>query len=57
MATERYQFTNKSGATLSAYLDTTDSNDIRAYALFAHCFTCGKNLKSIKRINTTLADY
>jgi len=35
-------------------LDTPDGA-IRAYALFAHCFTCGKDVLAAKRIATALA--
>lgn len=41
---------------LAGYLDVPESQSPKAYALFAHCFTCGKNLKPIKNINTTLAE-
>ena len=40
---------------LAGYLDVPESQSPRAYALFAHCFTCGKNLKPIKNIDTALA--
>jgi putative redox protein len=52
--TERFQFTGSEGQQLAAALDTPDGA-IRAYALFAHCFTCGKDVLAAKRIAVTLA--
>jgi uncharacterized OsmC-like protein/fermentation-respiration switch protein FrsA (DUF1100 family) len=53
--TERFQFVGSEGHKLAAALDTPDGQ-IRAYALFAHCFTCGKDVLAAKRIATALAD-
>src|SRR4051812_34188105 len=52
--TERFQFTGAEGLKLAAALDTPDG-PIAAYALFAHCFTCGKDVLAAKRIATALA--
>jgi uncharacterized OsmC-like protein/alpha-beta hydrolase superfamily lysophospholipase len=52
--TERFQFTGEGGHQLAAALDTPDGA-IHAYALFAHCFTCGKDVLAAKRIATALA--
>src|ERR1700749_1768811 len=52
MPTERFQFPG-SGGQLAAALDTPDG-PVRAYALFAHCFTCGKDGLAAKRIATAL---
>ncbi|MBI4274009.1 MAG: alpha/beta fold hydrolase [Rhizobiales bacterium] len=49
MTTERFDFPNASGERLSALLDRP-AGEPRAYALFAHCFTCGKNVHAAKRI-------
>jgi len=54
MPTERFQFTGSEGQQLAAALDTPEG-DIRAYALFAHCFTCGKDVLAVKRIAVALA--
>ena len=54
MPTERFQFTGAEGHQLAAALDTPDG-EITAYALFAHCFTCGKDVLAAKRIATALA--
>lgn len=54
MPTERFQFTGSEGQQLAAALDTPEG-DIRAYALFAHCFTCGKDGLAAKRIAVALS--
>ena len=54
MPTERFQFTGSDGHQLAAALDMPDG-EIRAYALFAHCFTCGKDVLAAKRIAVALA--
>ena len=41
---------------LGAQLDLPDEGDPRAFALFAHCFTCTKNLKAVKNINKALTE-
>jgi putative redox protein len=51
---ERFQFTGEGGHQLAAALDTPDG-PVHAYALFAHCFTCGKDVLAAKRIATALA--
>jgi putative redox protein len=48
-------FKNRSGQTLSGILDQPLAEP-RAYALFAHCFTCSKNLKSATNISRALTD-
>lgn len=52
--TQRLQFAGHSGATLAARLDLP-SGQLRAYALFAHCFTCSKDLAAARRIAAELA--
>jgi putative redox protein len=49
MPAERFDFANASGQRLAALLDRPPG-DVRAYALFAHCFTCGKESRAAKRI-------
>ena len=51
---ERFQFTGEGSHQLAAALDTPDG-PVHAYALFAHCFTCGKDVLAAKRIATALA--
>ncbi len=54
MRTERFQFSGADGQQLAATLDLPDTPPV-AYALFAHCFTCGMNVLAAKRIATALA--
>lgn len=54
MPHERFQFTGSEGHQLAAALDTPDGA-ISAYALFAHCFTCGKDVLAASRIALALA--
>ncbi len=54
MPTERFQFTGEGGHQLAAALDLPEREPV-AYALFAHCFTCGKDVLAARRIATTLA--
>ena len=53
MPTERFQFESEGGHQLAAALDLPDSPPV-AYALFAHCFTCGKDVLAAKRIAVAL---
>jgi uncharacterized OsmC-like protein/fermentation-respiration switch protein FrsA (DUF1100 family) len=52
--TERFQFDGEGGLKLAASLDLPEQEPL-AFALFAHCFTCGKDALSAKRIATGLA--
>lgn len=53
--TERLEFPGALGERLAAQLEhPTGRPD--AFALFAHCFTCSKDLKAIRRISRVLAD-
>jgi uncharacterized OsmC-like protein/alpha-beta hydrolase superfamily lysophospholipase len=54
MPTERFQFTSSEGHQLAAALDLPEREPV-AYALFAHCFTCGKDVLAARRIATALA--
>src|SRR5437016_3507674 len=54
MPTERFQFTGVGGHQLAAALDMPEREPL-AYALFAHCFTCGKDVLAAKRIAVALA--
>jgi putative redox protein len=51
---QRLEFTGHSGATLAARLDLPGGS-VRAWALFAHCFTCSKDLLAARRIAAELA--
>ena len=52
--TERFQFMSSEGHQLAASLDLSEREPV-AYALFAHCFTCGKDVLAAKRIAVALA--
>src|SRR5580693_3018906 len=54
MPTERFQFTGEGGHQLAAVLDLPDREPV-AYALFAHCFTCGKDVLAARRIALALS--
>jgi uncharacterized OsmC-like protein/fermentation-respiration switch protein FrsA (DUF1100 family) len=49
MPAERFDFPNAQGQNLAALLDRP-AGEPRAYALFAHCFTCGKDTHAAKRV-------
>ena len=53
MPAEKFDFRNKEGNQLAALLDRPDG-PIRAVALFAHCFTCGKDNRAARRISEGL---
>jgi putative redox protein len=55
MPAERFDFPNAGGQTLAALLERP-AGEPAAYALFAHCFTCGKDNLAAKRIAQTLAE-
>ncbi len=54
MSTERITFPGHSGHELAARLDLPDGPHL-ATALFAHCFTCGKDIAAARRIAGRLA--
>ncbi|MGD9182714.1 MAG: alpha/beta fold hydrolase [Desulfobacterales bacterium] len=54
MQFKKLEFKNKDGQTLSARLDLPLDGKPLAYALFAHCFTCSKNIKAIAHISRAL---
>ena len=54
MRFERIEFPNSKGEKLAARLDLPDERP-RAHALFAHCFTCSKDIFAASRISAALA--
>ena len=54
MPTKRITFPGHNGDTLAARLDMPDGPHL-ATALFAHCFTCGKDIPAARRIAARLA--
>lgn len=53
MKSEKLIFPNAGGQSLAARLDWPDEKPI-SHALFAHCFTCSKNLKAVGNISKAL---
>lgn len=53
--TEKFEFENQTGEKLAGRLELPHGTQPRAYALFAHCFTCGKDLAGASRICRGLA--
>jgi len=56
MNPHKLHFKNAQGQRLSALLDVPEHSNPRAFALFAHCFTCSKNLKAVAHISRALTD-
>ena len=54
MKTIKFDFQNDKQQTLSGRLEMPDSP--AAFAVFAHCFTCSKNVKAASRISRSLAN-
>jgi pimeloyl-ACP methyl ester carboxylesterase len=55
MNRERVRFQGSHGVALAAQLDRP-AGAAKAYALFAHCFTCTRNLKAVGHISRALTD-
>jgi putative redox protein len=55
MSTQKIKFLNKEGEYLSAILDMPGDLPL-GYAIFAHCFTCNKNLTPVRNIAKALTD-
>jgi len=56
MPSEKIQFSNRDGHSLAARLEQPPSGRIRSYAIFAHCFTCTKNLRAVRTLAESLTD-
>lgn len=54
MPSERFTFPTTGGTRLAARLDLPEGPHL-ATALFAHCFTCGKDIPAARRISARLA--
>lgn len=50
MPIERFTFPNRDGHGLAARMDLPEEGPPRAFALFAHCFACGKDVVAAGRI-------
>lgn len=56
MARIKLEFPNAEGQQLAGLLEMPDSQtQVKQYALFAHCFTCGKDVAAASRISRALA--
>ena len=44
------------GIRLAGLLESSDTEPVRAYALFAHCFTCSKDIAAASRISRALVN-
>jgi uncharacterized OsmC-like protein/alpha-beta hydrolase superfamily lysophospholipase len=55
MPAERFDFPNADGKRLAGLVDAP-AGEARAYALFAHCFTCGKDVRAARRIAAGLTE-
>lgn len=56
MPIQKLTFQNTAGQQLSARLTIPADGRPLAYALFAHCFTCTKNLKAVRHISQAMMD-
>jgi len=56
MQAERLDFPGADGHKLAARLDQPEGTP-RAFALFAHCFTCGKDVFAASRVAQALTEY
>lgn len=50
MISIRDEFTGHDGQTLAARFDRPEAGEPQAVAIFAHCFTCSKDLLAVRRI-------
>ncbi|WP_224959828.1 bifunctional alpha/beta hydrolase/OsmC family protein [Geomonas subterranea] len=55
MNTRKITFTNANGNQLAARLELPDDERPVAYAIFAHCFTCSKNIKAAVNITRAMS--
>ncbi|MFO7587735.1 MAG: alpha/beta hydrolase [Gemmatimonadota bacterium] len=53
MPSEKIRFAGSTGARLTARLDRPEGG-VAAWALFAHCFTCSKDLKAVVNLSRAL---
>ncbi len=54
MRSQKVSFTNSNGYELSARLELPVNQHPHTYAIFAHCFTCNKNLTAVRNISRAL---
>ncbi|MFT5182972.1 MAG: putative OsmC-like protein/esterase/lipase [Flavobacteriales bacterium] len=56
MAVNKITFSNAQGDRLIGRLELPVDQHPKAYALFAHCFTCNKNLSAVRNISKALTE-
>jgi len=56
MALKKVTFQNKEGQTLVGRIELPVNQKVHNFAIFAHCFTCNKNLSAIKNIGKSLTN-
>lgn len=56
MKVKKVSFKNKNDDELVGRLQFPETQHPKAFAIFAHCFTCGKNLKVVREISKALSD-
>lgn len=56
MNSRKVQFKGSQGELLSARIDEPEEGISKGAVLFAHCFTCSKNLKAVGRISQALTE-
>ena len=55
--TQKITFPNQAGHQLAARLEEPITRKPYAYAIFAHCFTCSKNLNAVRHISRALTQH
>jgi pimeloyl-ACP methyl ester carboxylesterase len=56
MKKTKLEFKNAEGETLAGLLELPEHlGEVKTFALFAHCFTCGKDVAAASRISRALA--
>ena len=53
---KKFEFKNENGETLAGTLEEPTTGSPRGVALFAHCFSCGKNILAASRVSRGLRD-
>lgn len=57
LKSENITFINTQGLQLDARLDRPDGQNVRAWAVVAHCFTCNKDYKAAVYVSQGLTEY
>ena len=56
MISKKIKFTNSQGHELAARIELPENELPKGFALFAHCFTCNKNLTAVRNIGKALTN-